>query len=185
MDSALFDFAEAALGNNTAMSWSLNADVLRRQVAPVFARCASQELTADEACAVAVDFVNARVKNMLEIFNKLYNTLTERIDVQMHGVNLPALLELDEFFLGLNSDAAWATDGEITTQELHTLFEKVYRGEYSSKTGVCVFTDTITAKKEFYLDLIHGMALRLTEEILEARKIREASGPERLANGDD
>lgn len=185
MDSALFDFAEAALGNNTAMRWSLNADVLRRQVAPVFARCSSQELTADEACSVALDFVNARVRTMLDIFNQLYQTLCERIDVQMHGASLPALVELEEFFLGLNSESAWATDGEISRQELYPLFEKVYAGTYSAKTGVCVFCDIITAKKEFYLDLIHGMALRLTEQILDARAARESSGPERLANGDE
>jgi hypothetical protein len=185
VDSALFDFAEAALGKNTAMSWSLSADVLRRQVAPVFIRCSRAELTADEACDVAIDFVSARVANMLDIFNSLFLTLADRIDVQLHGEHLPALLELEEFFLGLNSEAQWATDSEITKRELHTLFEKVYKGEYSSRTGVYVFCDTIMSKKEYYLDLIHGMCLHLTEQILDLRKIQESQGPERLANGDD
>lgn len=185
MDSALFDFAEAAMGKNTAMSWSLSADVLRRQVAPVFARCSSGDLSSEEALDVAMDFVSARVSTMLGVFNDLYTTLAERIDVQMGGIEFPALLELDEFFLGLNSESQWATDSEITKRELHTLFEKVQDGRFSAKTGVYVFCDTITSKKEYYLDLIHGMCLRLTEQIWEARKAKESSGPERLANGDD
>lgn len=185
MDSALFDFAEAAIGNNSKMKWSLSADVLRRQISPVFVRCSNQELTAEEAMDVAIDFVGARVSNMLDIFNGLYTTLSTRIDEQMHGESLPALLEMEEFFLGLDAESQWATDSEITRRELHALFEKVYSGEYSARTGVCVFCDTITSKKEYYLHLIHGMCLRLTEQILEARAAKETQGPERLANGDD
>lgn len=185
MDSALFDFAEAAMGNNTSMSWSLSAEVLRRQVAPVFVRCSSGDLTAEEALEVTMEFVGARVTTMLGVFNDLFIKLDEKIDVQMAGANLPALVELEEFFLGLNSESQWATDSEITKRELHTLFEKVHDGRFSAKTGMYVFCDTITSKKEYYLDLIHGMCLRLTEQILEARKARESQGPERLANGDD
>lgn len=185
MDSALFDFAEAAVGNNSKMKWSLSADVLRRQVAPLFARCSAKDLTAEEAMDVAMDFVAARVSNMLDIFNGLFHTLSSRIDVQMHGEQFPALVELEEFFLGLDAESQWATDSEITRRELRTLFEKVYSGEYSARTGVCVFCDTITSKKEYYLHLIHGMCLRLTEQILEAKQAKESQGPERLANGDD
>lgn len=185
MDSALFDFAEAAMGKNTAMTWSVSADVLRRQVAPVFARCANQDLTAEESLDVAMDFVTARVSNMLDVFSKLFETLETRIDVQMHGEDFPALTELEEFFLGLNSEAQWATDRDITRRELRTLFNKVYSGEYSARTGVCVFCDTIISKKDYYLTLIHGMCLRLTEQILEAKKAKESQGPERMANGDD
>jgi hypothetical protein len=182
VDSALFDFAEAALGKNTSMTWSLSTDVLRRQVAPVFIRCSSRELTADEACDVAMDFVTARVTNMLDIFTKLFETLKSRMDVQLHDAQFPALTELEEFFLGLNSEAQWATDIGITKRELHSLFDKVYQGDYSTRTGVYVFCDMIIAKKEYYLDLIHGMCLRLTEQILESRQALDAQGPERLAN---
>lgn len=185
MDSALFDFAEAALGKNSAMSWSLSGDVLRRQVAPVFARCSSQELTAEEACDVAMDFVAARVSNMLDVFSSLFTTLESRIDVQMHGEQFPALVELEEFFLGMNSEAQWAVDSEIAKRELHTLFDKVHRGVYGTRTGVYVFCDTILAKKEFYLELIHGMCLRLTEQIIAVKKAQETPDPGRLANGDD
>jgi hypothetical protein len=186
VDSALFDFAEAAMGKNTQMSWSISADVLRRQVSSVFVRCSNRDLTSAEACDVAMDFVMARVTNMLDIFTDLFATLESRIDVQMHGVEIPALLELKEFFLGLNSDAQWATDSKITRRELQHLFEKVYSGEYSAATGVCVFCDTITSKKEYYLELLHGMCLRLTEQIVEAKQSQETQhNPERTANGDD
>jgi hypothetical protein len=123
-----------------------------------------------------MDFVNARVSTMLDVFSTLFETLASRIDVQMHGEEFPALVELEEFFLGLNPEAQWATDGEITSRELKSLFTKVYSGEYSARTGVCVFCDTITSKKDYYLGLIHGMLLRLTEQILDARKARESNG---------
>ena len=132
-----------------------------------------------------MDFVAARVTTMLDVFSDLFETLSTRIDVQMHGEDFPALTELEEFFLGLNSESQWATDSKITKRELKTLFEKVASGEYSAKTGVCVFCDTITSKKDYYLTLIHGMCLRLTEQILEAKKAKESSGPERTANGND
>jgi hypothetical protein len=170
----LFDFAEAALGRNASMSWSISPDVLRRQIAPVFARCANRELSAKEACDVAMDFITARVSNMLDIFARLFTTLESRIDVQMHGVEFPALLELREFFLGLNTEAQWATDTEITRRELCTLFERVSSGEYSAQTGVCVFCDTITSKKEYYLELLADLCIRLTEQIVEAQKSQEA-----------
>lgn len=190
MESALYDFAEAAMGKNTAMSWSLSNDVLRRQVGPVFKLCASRELSAEDALDVAIDFVGARVTTMLEVFTKLFNTLASRIDVQMSGHRFPALIELEEFFLGLDGEAQWVTDQEITRRELHTLFEKVYDGRYSAKTGVAVFCDVLTSKKDYYLDLIHGMCLRLAEQIEEAKKAQESEptdpeGPERMANGNE
>lgn len=190
MESALYDFAEAAMGKNTAMSWSLSSDVLRRQMAPVFRLCGSCELSAEDALDVAMDFVNARVSTMLEVFNQLYSVLASRIDVQMHGVRFPALIELEEFFLGLDGEAQWVTDQVIMRRELRALFEKVYAGQYSAKTGLAVFCDVMTAKKDYYLDRIHAMCLRLAEQIEAAKKAQETeptdpSGPERMANGED
>jgi hypothetical protein len=189
VESALFEFAEAARGKNTAMSWSLSFDVLRRQVDPIFKRCSSGELTAEEALDVAMDFVTARVTNMLEVFNDLYRTLASRVDVQMHGRRFPALIELEELFLGLDGESQWAIDGGITRRELATLFTKVGSGKYSSKTGVCVFCDTIMSKKQYYLDLIARLCLQLIQEIEEAKKVEESApdsnDPERMVNGDD
>jgi hypothetical protein len=190
VDSALFDFAEAAMGKNTEMNWSLSPAVLRRQISPVFNLCAAQELTAEEALDVAMEFVAARVTNMLEVFQKLFDTLSQRIDVQMHGVEFPALLEIEEFLLGLHPESQWATDKGITRRELHYLFEKVYAGEYSSRTGVAVFCDTVMSKKDYLLDLVQTMCLGLTQQIVDARKAQEPAtsdpeGPERMANGDD
>lgn len=190
MDSALFDFAEAAMGKNTEMRWSLSSDVLRRQIAPVFSLCAAKELTADEALDVSVEFVTARVNTMLEVFTKLFNTLCSRIDIEMHGVDFPELLDIEEFLLGLNPESQWATDGGITRKELHTLFEKVYSGVYSQRTGISVFCDTIMSKKEYILELVQQMCLTLTQQIVDARKAQEPmtpepEGPERMANGDE
>lgn len=191
MDRALYDFAEAAMGKNTDMSWSLSEAVLRRQVAPVFSRCSRGDLSADQALDVALDFVTVRVANTLEVFNTLFQVLEQKIDLQMHGEQFPALLELEEFFLGLNSEAQWATDPGITRKELHPLFVRVATGKISVNDGVCVFCDMIISKKELYLDLVHGMCLRLTRQILAAKKAAETESgdsngdQERMANGDE
>lgn len=190
MDSALFDFAEAAMGKNTEMRWSLSPDVLRRQISPVFSLCAVQELTADQALDVAVEFVTARVNTMLEVFTKLFETLCSRIDVELHGKDFPAIVDIQEFLWGLNPESQWATDGGITRRELHVLFDKVYSGEYSQRTGISVFCDTITSKTEYLLELVQQMCMALTTQIIEARKAPEPvtpdpDGPERMANGDD
>lgn len=191
MDRALYDFAEAAMGKNTDMSWSLSEAVLRRQVAPVFNRCTRGDLSADQALDVALDFVTVRVANTLEVFNALFQVLEQKIDLQMHGEQFPALIELEEFFMGLNSEAQWATDESITRKELHPLFVRVSSGKISASDGVCVFCDMIISKKEFYLDLIHGMCLNLTRQILAAKAASESGNgdcngdQERMANGDE
>jgi hypothetical protein len=189
VDSALFDFAEAAMGKNTEMSWSLSPEILRRQISPVFDLCAAKELSAEEALDVAIEFVNARVTTILEVFTKLFDTLNSRIDVQMHGIQFPALVEIEEFLLGLDSEAQWAIDGEISRRELHRLFEKVHGGEYSTRTGVYVFCDTIQSKRDFLLERVQGRCLALTQQIMDARKAQEPTpdpeGPERMANGED
>lgn len=179
------------MGKNTDMSWSLSEAVLRRQVAPVFSRCARGDLSADQALDVAIDFVTVRVANTLEVFNALFKVLEQKIDLQMHGEQFPALLELEEFFLGLNSEAQWATDGSITRRELHPLFGRVAAGQISVNDGVCVFCDMIISKKNLYLDLVHGMCLNLTRQILAAKAAAETRSSEsngdqeRMANGDE
>jgi hypothetical protein len=189
VDRALYDFAEAAMGKNTEMSWSLNDAVLRRQIAPVFHRCACGDLTTDQALDIALDFVSVRVATMLNVFNRLFDTLENRIDVQMHGERLPALLELEEFFMGLNSEAQWAIDKTISRQELHPVFVRVSTATLSSADGALVFCDMITSKKEHYIQLIQGMCRKLTEQILKVQRAQEtggsSGGQERVTNGDD
>lgn len=192
MDSALLDFAEAAMGKNTEMSWSLSPEVLRRQIGPVFDLCASKELSAEEALDVAIEFVNARVSNILEVFTKLFDSFRTKADIQMHGVDFPASMEIEEFLLGLDSESQWAIDGGIARRELHTLFEKVYSGVYSTRTGVAVFCDTIKAKRDFLLERMQDRCMALALQVQEAREAKKAQepapdpeGPERLANGDD
>lgn len=188
MDRALYDFAEAAMGRNTDMSWSLSEAVLRRQVSPVFRRCARGELSAEQALDVALDFVTARVANTLEIFTTLFQVLETKIDLQMHGKHFPALLELEEFFLGLSPDAQWATDPKITRKELHSLFIRVAAGLINTNEALSVFCDMIISKKELYLDMVHAMCLNLTKQILDAQWLEKGSGgndQERITNGEE
>lgn len=185
MDRALYDFAEAAMGRNSEMNWSLSEAILRRQIAPVFTRCARGDLSADQALDVALDFVAVRVANTREVFNQLYQRLEARIDVQLHGEQYPALLELDEFFMGLNLDAHWATDKDITARELLPVFVKVRFGTLTERDGVAVFCDMISSKKEFYLDLIHAICLRLTRQIAVSQQTVISDEEQRTANGDE
>lgn len=188
MDRALYDFAEAAMGKNTNMSWSLSEAVLRRQVSPVFRRCARGELSPEQALDVALDFVTVRVANTLEVFTALFQVLETAIDLKMNGVRFPALLELEEFFLGLNADAQWATDPLITRKELYPVFLRVAAGNMNTSDGVSVFCDMIISKKELYLDMVHAMCLNLTRQILDAQWLEQGSEgneAERLANGDE
>lgn len=168
VERALYDFADAAMGKNSDMRWSLSEAIMRRQVSPVFDRCASGDLTAEQALDVAVDFVSARVANTVEIFTDLFDSLEIKIDVQLHGVTFPTLLELQEFFMGLNEDVAWATDPKITRRELQPLFERVSSGQVSSRIAAQTFCDVISAKRDYYLSLLHAMVYRLTAEIVTA-----------------
>lgn len=169
VEKALYDFAEAAIGKNRDMQWSLSASVLRRQMAPVFERCENGDLTAEEALDVAIDFVVASVKNTVDIFGELFQTLEARISEQLPGFTedaLPALTELQEFFLGLNTDSEWATDENITRQELYPLFVRVSLGKIRHGAACSVFCDTIASKRDMYLDLIHGLIVKLTQQIV-------------------
>lgn len=190
MDRALYDFAEAAMGKNTAMSWSLSEAVLRRQVTPVFKRCSRGDLSAEQALDIALDFVGASVTNIFEIFSNLFKVLESRIDVQMHGQTFPALAELEEFFMGLNTESQWSTDKDITQQEFHPLFLRVASGNLTVANGVYVFCDTVIAKKDYYLELIKGMCVRLTQQLLDKQAALEANGngsghSNGRSNGDD
>src|SRR3954471_1701196 len=102
MDRALIDFAEATKGLNSEMRWTLSEDITRRQMAPVFDRCASGAITPDQALDVCMDCVNTKVRNTMQIFDRLFNTLFYKMTHEFGAYKFPALLELEEFFMGLN-----------------------------------------------------------------------------------
>lgn len=172
VERALYDFAEAAMGHNSEMSWSLSEAVMRRQISPVFVLCHSGELAADAALDVATDFVAARVGNTLDIFTDLFTTLDTRIRAQMPDEEkaLPALDRLQEIFMGLNRDTDWSTDNAISRRELRPLFVRVSRQETGVKDAISIFCSNVSAKKDYYLEVIYALAYELTSEIVKAQE---------------
>lgn len=189
VDRALQDFAEAAMGKNSGMNWSLSGDILRRQIQPIFDRCYAGDLSAESALDVAVDFVSSRTDNTVEIFAELFRTLQTRIDVQIHGQTFPPLIQLEELFLGLNPDSEWATDEKILRRELYPLFVRVAVRRLTADNALTVFCDAITTKNEMYLSLIHSMTRELAMSL---RDMPSSTPPdadtdtaERMVNGDE
>jgi hypothetical protein len=165
VDRALTDFAEAAAGGNREMQWSLSVDVLRRQMEPLFERPAHGDLAAEQALDVAMDFVVARVSNTTEVLSSLFQVLERRIHESLQNVEFQTLTPLEEFFMGLNSEADWATDQNITRKELYPLFVRVAVGKMDPAEGLQTFCDAISAKKDYYLELIRVLVVHLAEEI--------------------
>lgn len=180
---ALYDFAEAAMGNNGEMRWALSDPILRRQIAPIFDRCAKGELTAEDALDVAVDYTQIRVTNTLEIFTNLFETLESRIEVQLHGETFPTLLKLQEFFMGLSEDVDWATDENILRKELYPLFVRVAMGTLPPKEAIVVFCDNVKVKRDLYLERVYGLVYQLTEEIVVTQQ--EHTATQRTINGEE
>lgn len=187
VERALYDFAEAAIGKNHDMQWSLSEAVLRRQVAPVFERCFRGELSPEEALDISVDFVVARMTYTIEVFSDLLNRLETRMGVQIQGMKTPGpILELQELFMGLNPESDWATNEKIARRELYPLFVRVAVGNFDPEHAMIIFCDNIIAKKDFYLELVHGMCFRLAQELADRGTDQgPSSGGEMVANGDD
>lgn len=166
VERALYDFAEAAMGRNSEMRWSLSEAILRRQISPVIKCCSTGELTTEQALDVALDFVGARLANTMEIFTELFRTLENKIDIQMHGEHFPTLLTLEEFFMGLDSDTEWVTNSEVARREMRPVFQKVALGSMGTNEALAVFCGNVSAKRDYYLDTVQGLAVALTEEVV-------------------
>lgn len=195
VDRALFDFAEAALGKNRDMQWSLSTSILKRQIEPVFSRCATGELSAEQALDIAVDYVAASIANTTEVFGELFARLEIRMDEQIHRPDLPGLLAMQEFFMGLNADTEWATNLNIMRRELYPLFVRVAVGKTTTVDGVTIFCDSVTAKRDYYLELVHGLIKNLaldiksaatgTQQVEEAEEVVVEQDPRRAGNDDN
>lgn len=166
MNRALQDFAEAALGHNSEMSWSLSAPILRRQVTPVFRRCAAGDLSAEQALDIAVDFTMQRTSAIVESFNKLYNALQARVSEQLPDTKLPTMTAFQELFMGLNPEIEWVTDDRITRRELYPIFVRVAVGNLTDQEGLSTFCDQMSAKRDFYLETCQILARKLSEDIV-------------------
>lgn len=165
MDRALTELAEATVGLNTELQWTLSEEITRRQLEPVFNRCGSGELTPDQALDVCMDCVTAKLHFTMEVFDQLYTRLSQRLSDRYGDTHFPCMMELQEFFMGLESTTQWSTSEQIARAELKPVFERVASGVLGSRQGLDVFVDNMAAKRDFTLSVIKDMVFRLAQEI--------------------
>ncbi len=165
MDRALTELAEATLGLNSELSWTLSEDITRRQVAPVFNRCASGELSPEQALDVCMDCVNAKLAYTMDVFDRLYTRLSEKLIEGFGDTHFPAMLALQEFFMGLEDTARWSTNTEIARNELRPAFERCASGSLEACQALDVFVDNMVAKRDYTLSLLQDMVRNLAVEI--------------------
>ncbi len=161
VDRALYDFAEATVGHNSDLAWILSEDITRRQMAPVFKRCAQGDLSPSQALDVCMDCLAYKLRKSTEVFEKLYNTLADRLGVEYNHRLDSTLTELQEYFMGLNNEATWSTSVEITKEELLPMFERCAQGNLSSEQALEIYLDNVLAKRDHTLSILKGMIERV------------------------
>jgi len=182
---ALYDFAEAAIGRNTRMQWSISPSVLRRQVIDVFKRCGEGDLSAEQALDVAADFVRARLENTLGIYTELFDKLEPKLLETFPEVEFPPLIELRELFLGLNPESEWSTSDQILRAELYPLFVRVALGNLMADVAVLIFCDNIMSKTEFYKRLVYDKCVALAKDIEYLESTEAGTSTDDVENGHD
>jgi len=161
VDRALFDFAEATVGHNSDLVWIFSEDITRRQMAPVFKRCAQGDLSPMQALDVCMDCVAYKLRKSTEVFERLYDTLAERLGSQYNHRLDATLTELQEYFMGLNSEATWALSVEVTKEELLPTFQRCACGDLSPEQALDIYLDNVLAKRDFTLSMLKGMIERV------------------------
>jgi hypothetical protein len=161
----LYDFAEAALGHSSDMRWSLNAEITQRQVSPLLARCKSHEVTSLQATEAAMDVFRAKMLTIREVLASLYEAL--RAELGEEGESFPAVIEFDELFMGLNSSIEWASNAEVLQDEIEPLFERCYSGGLDIKSASALFTDSVVARKNYYLEVVQNLTRNLALQMSE------------------
>jgi hypothetical protein len=166
MDRALTELAEATVGLNSELRWTLSEEITRRQVRPAFDRCSSGDLTPEQALDVCMDCVTAKLHHSMKVFDSLYTRLADKLTEHYGDTHFPAMLELQEFFMGLESTTTnWSTSETISREELFPVFQRVAKGTLSSGQGTDVFVDNMSAKRDYTLSVIQDMVVRLATEI--------------------
>jgi hypothetical protein len=166
MDRALTELAEATVGLNSELRWTLSEEITRRQVQPAFERCSTGELAPEQAMDVCMDCVTAKLHHTMKVFDGLYSQLAERITKRYGDTHFSTMLELQEFFMGLESTTVnWAMSETISREELFPVFERVASGHLSTQQGLNVFVDNMAAKRDYILSLIQEMVVKLATEI--------------------
>src|SRR5690606_32222330 len=144
MDRALTELAEATVGGNSDLQWTLSEEITRRQVQPAFERCAVGDLTPDQALDVCMDCVSAKLQTTMRILDDLYSRLASKMTERYGDTHFPAMLELQEFFMGLESTTTnWATSEQLARQELFPVFRRVASGHLTPTQGLDVFVDNM------------------------------------------
>ena len=166
MDRALTELAEATVGLNSELRWTLSEEIARRQLQPVFDRCTKGELTPEQALDVCMDCTRAKLHHTLKVLDTLYTRLADRLTERYGDTHFPAMLELQEFFMGLESTTInWATSEQLSREELFPVFQRVASGNLSTKQGLDVFVDNMAAKRDYTFSVIQGMVVQLATEI--------------------
>lgn len=166
MDRALTELAEASVGLNSELSWTLSEDISRRQVQPVFERCASGELTPEQALDVCMDCMRAKTEAMMKIFDGLFTRLCDRLSDRYGDTHFQCILEMQEFFMGLDSTTVhWSNNQTITREELIPVFRRCASGELGMVQALDVFIDNMVCKRDYNLETIQDMVRRLALEI--------------------
>lgn len=183
VDRALYDFAEAVLGHNSDMAWSLSPEIMTRSVKPVFDRLYEGKLTAEQAMTVAMDYVAPRVANNIEKCQSLFADLDQRLGELLDKEILPAQTALNELFLGLNEEFNWTTNPDYMRAELRPSFQRVASGTLSPEQAVMLFVDNLVARMKAMLDTIKGLVEQLSEELYAT--LRQAVEEPKAVNGND
>lgn len=167
LDRTLYDFAEASLGQNREMQWSLSEPIARRQLRPLFRKCHNGELTVEQALDVCIDCVDAKLENNMRVLSQLYAVLSEDLGFysEQQGVLLPAHVELEEYFVGLNDEAQWATSVEIAREELRPVFLRCRRGIVSEDMSLDVFCAQLKLKQDTFLEILRDIVERLSLQL--------------------
>lgn len=166
MDRALTELAEATRGLNSDLSWTLDEDISRRQVGPVFNRCASGNLSAEQALDVCMDCMNAKLAYTMEVFDGLFTRLASRITERFGDTHFEGMIPLQEFFMGLGDSAPWIMNDKIARGELRPVFVRCSEGSLSPHQALDIFVDNMVAKRDYTLQLLQEMVLHLAVEIV-------------------
>lgn len=176
MDRALTELAEATVGLNTELEWTLSDEITRRQVAAVFKRCATGELTPDQALDVCMDCVNAKLAYTTKVFDGLFSRLADRLTEHYGDMHFPAMLTLQEFFMGLEpTTSEWSTSEELAREELRPVFVRCANGALSPSQALDVFIDNLAAKRDYTMSVIKAMVIELAQQV-QAETIRVQNG---------
>jgi hypothetical protein len=171
MDRALTELAEATVGLNSELRWTLSEEITRRQVQPAFERCGRGDLSPEQALDVCLDCITAKLRHTMKVFDKLFTRLSERLTERYGDTHFGSMLEMQEFFMGLESTTVnWAMSETISREELFPVFERVASGHLSTQQGLNIFVDNMTAKRDYILSLIQEMVVKLATEIKDESK---------------